>query len=251
MIIDNPHKADIPALRQLWKQAFGDTDSFLDGFFETGFSPERCRCITVRGQLAAALYWFDCQWQGKKIAYLYAVATDENFRGKGLCRALMEDNHRHLKALGYAGAALVPGNKGLFALYEKLGYTPFCPMQTVTAVAESTPANIQPVNADVYQKLRKNYLPIESVIQGNEALVFAATFCDLFAGENMLMCLSREKDTLYFQEYLGNPALLGGVINALNGKKALVRLPGGQPYAMYYSLDDSRHLPAYFGIPLN
>ncbi len=234
------------------KQAFGDTDAFLDGFFQTGFSPDRCRCVTLSGQLAAALYWFDCQWQEKKIAYLYAVATDKNFRGKGLCRALMEDTHRHLKDLGYAGAALVPGNPGLFDLYQKLGYIPFCPMQTITVEAESTPTIIQAVNANAYQKLRKSYLPAESITQEDEALVFAATFCEFYTGENMLMCLSREKDTLYFQEYLGDPALLGGVINALNGKKAIVQLPGGSsPYAMYHSFDNSQHLPAYFGIPLN
>lgn len=251
MIIDRPHTADIPALRQLWKQAFGDSDSFLDGFFRTSFSPNRCRCVTLSGQLTAALYWFDCQWEGKKVAYLYAVATDEKFRGKGLCRALMEDTHRHLKTLGYAGAALVPGNEDLFALYEKLGYTAFCPTQTVTVEAESTSAKMQSVNADVYWQLRKGYLPADAIIQDTEALAFAATFCDFYAGENMLMCLSQEGDTLCFQEYLGDPTFLGGVINALNGKKAIVRLPGGSPFAMYHGFNKSQHLPAYFEIPLN
>ena len=113
MIIDKPTSKEIPALRQLWKQAFGDTDAFLDSFFAHGFAFDRCRCVRIDGVLVAALYWFDCRWQGKKVAYLYAVATDMAFRGKRLCRMLMEDTHSHLQEAGYAGAALVPGSREL------------------------------------------------------------------------------------------------------------------------------------------
>lgn len=251
MIINAPHTTDIPALGQLWQQAFGDTDAFLDSFFQTGFSPARSRCIKQNGQLAAALYWFDCQWEGKKLAYLYAVATEQAFQGKGLCRALTEDTHRHLNDLGYAGAVLVPGNKGLFSLYEKLGYTPFCPMQTVTVTAMDKPADLRPISADTYRLLREHLLPASSVAQEKEALAFAATFCEFYSGENMLMCLSREDDTLYFQEYLGNPKYLGNIIKTLRAKKGIVPLPGGSPVAMYHSLTPNKETPAYFGIALN
>lgn len=251
MIIDRPHAADISALRQLWQQAFGDTDAFLDGFFQTGFSPNRCRCIKQDGQLAAALYWFDCRWEGKKLAYLYAVATNEYFRGQGLCRALMEDTHRHLKMLGYAGAVLVPGNKGLFALYKKLGYTPFCRMQTITIAAGEQPADIHPVSEDTYNLLRQQMLPASSVIQEQQTLDFAATFCQFYRGETALMCLSREDNTLYFQEYLGDSNLLPGIVKALGGQKGVVCLPGGSPIAMYHSLTHDKEMPAYLGIPLN
>ena len=81
MIIDYPAENAIPQLRGLWKEAFGDEDAFLDAFFATGFSPDRCRCVTVDGQLAAALYWFDCSWEEKPLAYLYAVATGKAYRG--------------------------------------------------------------------------------------------------------------------------------------------------------------------------
>ena len=101
MTIKQPAVDHIPALRLLWKEAFGDSDAFLDGFFRTGFDAARCRCTE---DVAAALYWFDCTWKGKKLAYVYAVATAEASRCRGLCRMLMEDTHRHLETLGYAGA---------------------------------------------------------------------------------------------------------------------------------------------------
>ena len=109
-------EAQIPQLRELWQRAFGDTDDFLDDFFSTAFAPHRSRCITVDGDLAAVLYWFDCTLEQKKLAYLYAVATDPAHRGKGLCRALMADTAETLKATGYAGMVLVPQKPSLIAM---------------------------------------------------------------------------------------------------------------------------------------
>ena len=70
MTIDAPKTAQIPQLRQLWKEAFGDTDTFLDSFFSLAFAPERCRCITLGDTVPSALYWFDCTCRGEKWAYL-------------------------------------------------------------------------------------------------------------------------------------------------------------------------------------
>ena len=122
MIIDKPRSETLPALKDLWQEAFGDSREFIDTFFRTGFSPERCRCLWKDDHLVAALYWFDCDWEKRKLAYLYAVATDKAFRNQGLCKKLMEDTHRHLEALGYSGTVLVPGEPELFSFYKKLGY---------------------------------------------------------------------------------------------------------------------------------
>ena len=49
MIIKSPETRHIPQLRQLWKEAFGDTDDFLDVFFSVAFAPERSRCVILDG----------------------------------------------------------------------------------------------------------------------------------------------------------------------------------------------------------
>ena len=67
MRIEKPR--DIGALRRLWQEAFGDEDAFLDTFFATAFSPERCRCAVEGDSLLGALYWFDCICGGKTLAY--------------------------------------------------------------------------------------------------------------------------------------------------------------------------------------
>ena len=120
--IQPPHPFQASELRQLWKKTFGDSDAFLDIFFDTAFSTKRCMCVTCKDSVAAALYWFDCTFSNQKIAYIYAVATAKEFRGQGLCHSLMEHTHSHLKEQGYAGTILSPAEKTLFDFYEKMGY---------------------------------------------------------------------------------------------------------------------------------
>lgn len=234
MIIDRPLKAHIPALRRLWKQAFGDRDDFLDGFFQTGFSYDRCRCLHTDGVLASALYWFDCSWKGKKVAYLYAVATDAAFQGKGLCRALMEDTHKHLQSLGYAGAALVPGDGGLSAMYGKFGYQGFCPVKKVTASAEEAMAATR-ISPEAYHALRQTLLGNNSILQEMPALYFLATYGGFYKTEKAVFCGYRQGDSFCFEEALGEIS---------PRQEACLQ-------AMYLPFDNDPTLPAYLGIPLN
>lgn len=248
MNIKQPAPEDIPALRQLWQEAFEDPDSFLDGFFRTGFDFARCLCTE---DVSAALYWFDCQWQEKKLAYIYAVATKASHRGRGLCRALMEDTHRHLQALGYAGAILVPGDESLFRLYEKLGYLSCCPRQTVTVKAGETAVSATPVSPADYAAARKRYLPADSVWQEGASLDYLATFAPLYEGEDFAFSGAVEDNILYFQEFVGNVEQTPGIITCFHCASGRLPISAGTPYAMYRSLDGDETLPAYFGIPLN
>ena len=123
MTFESPDRSRIPALRSLWKEAFGDTDEFLDGFFEYGFSPDRCRCIVKEGAVLSALYWFEGTVEDQRFAYLYAVATAKAARGQGLFSALLQDVKRLLAAEGFDGILLHPADEGLARMYEKFGFS--------------------------------------------------------------------------------------------------------------------------------
>ncbi len=230
-------KAD---LRRLWKEAFGDTDAFLDSFFETAYSPDRCRYIMIDGCVAAALYWLDCRCDGEKLAYIYAVATAKMHRGKGLCRTLMEDTHTHLKAAGYAGSILVPGEKGLFAMYEKMGYAPFGGMDTLSCQA-GTPVSMQEISPAEYAAQRAQYLPHRGVEQ--DGMEFLASYANLYAGSDFILAATDETGL----ELLGNTAAAPEIAAALGKKEGRFRIPGNTPFAMYCPLTDFP-APGYFGI---
>lgn len=241
-------KPDISALRGLWKEAFGDDDAFLDDFFTAAFSPRRMRAITENGQLKAALYWFDCGCRGKKLAYLYAVATAKAFRGQGLCRRLMEDTHRDLRQQGYAGAVLVPGEASLFEMYAGMGYEAFSGISEFSCTAQPGNLILERISAEHYAVLRRDLLPPGSVIQAGENLTFLQTQFDLFAGENLLLAAKKEGDALLCAELLGDIAAAPEILDALGCDRGTFRTPGSdRPFAMYHPFTEDP-APAYFGL---
>lgn len=247
MNIDYPNQEQVGALRALWQEAFGDDDAFLDQFFTYGFAPDRCRCLTVDGEVAAALYWFDCSFQGQPMAYLYGVATAKRHRGKGLCRALAENAHLHLKYLGYAGAILVPAGDKLFEMYEKMGYFPCSSVSEFVCTAASEPAQMRKVDAEEFRLLRRQFLPENGVVQEGDNLDFLQTMADFYAGEDFLVVVAHGED-FFAPELLGNEQAAPGILAALRKNQGRFRGPGGgTPFAMYLSLSDCP-APGYFGL---
>lgn len=250
MIIDAPKREQLPALRSLWKEAFGDTDEFLDAFEQTAFRTDHCRCVTLNGETVAALYWFDCSFRERNIAYLYAIATAKTHRGQGICRALMEDTHRHLRENGYRGAILVPDSKQLFDLYEKIGYRICSHVQGFCCSASEYAAKIQQIDVIEYSKLRRTFLPDGGVIQEKENTEFLKTVAGLYAGDGFLLAARREGDTLFAMELLGDPTAAPAIVAAFGCSEGRFRTPGEDiPFAMYHLLGNGADaLPSYFGL---
>lgn len=261
MRIDAPRTNQIAELRQLWQEAFGDTEDFLDIFFQTAFSLERCLCVLIENKIVAALYWFDCLYENNKIAYLYAIATAKNYRGNGICHKLMTSTHMYLKKLGYAGTILVPGKQELFHFYENMQYKTCSTIHKFSLAMKPMDTNdfsITKIDKHKYATYRQKLLPIGSVIQENEQLDFLEKQADFYYGLNanipFLLAISKDidtaTDTLYGIEFLGNASVAPFILYSLGYKKGTFRTPGGKvPFAMYLSLNDSNLLPPlYFGL---
>ncbi len=247
MTIDLPDFSDIAALKALWKEAFGDTDAFLDAFFTAGFSPVRCRICRIDGTPVAVLYWFDCECRGEKLAYLYAIATAKAHQGKGLCRALMRDTHKHLSALGYAGCVLVPGSESLFRFYEQIGYRTFGSVRQFSCTASATPAAMRKIDKKEYAALRRQYLPANAVVQEGALLAFLQTQSCFYAGDDFVLVATNA----HIAELLGNVDAAGDILCALQLPSATVRTAGaGRSFAMYYPLSQET-LPSYFALALD
>ncbi len=247
MNIDYPAQTQMDDLRALWQEAFGDDDAFLEHFYTYGFAPDRCRCVTVDGQLAAALYWFDCSLDGRPLAYLYGVATGKSFRGKGICRALVENTHAHLKYLGYDGVVLVPADEALCRMYEEMGYSICSSVSEFTCTAGPEPVTLRPVDAEEYCRLRRQYLPSGGVVQEGDNMDFLQTMADFYAGEDFVVAVYRDAE-FFSPELLGNAQAAPGILSAMGKNQGRFRGPGaGQPFAMYCGLSDSP-APEYFGL---
>ena len=247
MIISEPNHSQMPQLRQLWKTAFGDDDAFLDMFYTSAYAPHRCRCMLDGDRVAAALYWFDCTCEGQKLAYIYAVATDPDYRNQGLCRRLMADTHAHLKAQGYAGAMLLPQDPGLRQMYGKMGYLPCTSIGERIFQAAEKPAALTELTADDYARLRKTMLPPDSVIQEQENLSYLANLSRFYRIEDTIAALFLDRNRVICYELLGDITKAPEIIRTFGALDGLFRFPGTEKaFTMYLPLVENCPKPRYF-----
>lgn len=239
-------------LRRLWQEAFGDSDQTLDSFAATGFSPDRFHCIYENEIPVSALYWFDCELPGYKLAYIYAVATLKSHQGQGLARRLMEETHEILQKQGYAGAILVPGETGLFSYYEKLGYRVATKAGDFSAVATDSPVCFCEISPTEYAACRRSYLPEGGVRQEGATLSYLATYAKFYKGEDFLLSATKDDETLLVHEILGNTDCCGNILRALACKSGHFRTPGkGRDFAMFLPFREDCPQPRYFGLALD
>lgn len=247
MKFDHPTPAQIPMLRRLWKTAFGDGDEFLDIFFSTAYCPHRCCCAIDADRIAAALYWFDVSWDNCRCAYVYAVATDPEYRGRGICRKLMAAAADLLKGNGCRGILLVPQEEGLIAMYSKMGYLPGSNLDEFHCAASGPCVPIREITAAQYADLREDLLPPGSVIQAGENLTFLAEIARFYRADSFLAAVSRETDHLRILEYLGDSGAIPALVAALGHREATVRMPGSsRAFSMYLPLSADCPKPEYF-----
>ena len=248
MRIDAPSPAHVSPLRELWQDAFGDSEEFLDLFFTFGFSPECCRCVFQEDTPVAAAYWFDCTLEGRKIAYLYAVATLTSHRGRGLCRLLMADIRRVLKEQGYSAAVLVPQSEGLRQMYRRMGYRNAGSHSELSCTASSSPVSLHFIDPEEFARRRRALLPKGSVIQEGRNLAFLSHLAEFYAGEGFLMAACREDHSLIVPEFLGDPSLCPGILRSLGCETGSFHCPGGDtPFAMALPLQENAPEISYFG----
>lgn len=246
MMIAYPTEHQIPQLKKLWAKCFGDTETFIDGFFETGYVSDKCRCVLAGNRVLAALYWFDAEFRGQKLAYLYAVATSPDCRGQGLCRRLMADTQELLKIRGYAAALLLPGEPGLRRMYEKMGYRDCCQAEEFSSKA-GEPVELREITWKGYEALRPGFLPEDGANQ--EGLRFLSTYARFYRGEDFLLICAGDGEQRLGLELLGNQKAAPGILAALNCESGTFRCPGeGRQMAMILPLGQGLPMPGYFGL---
>ena len=252
MKIDFPIPEQYDQLSKLWQEAFGDSEEFVEGFFCTAHAPSRCRCIMEDGQVVAALYWLDTHYAGQRFAYLYAVAVAKSHRGRGLCKELILDTHKHLALRGYDGCLLYPGSESLRDLYRKYGYENCTTVSRFTCVAAETPVELQRIDRDTYAEARRTYLPEDGVVQEEENVAYLEMSAFFYAGEGFLLAASTESGKLYSPEYLGPREMAPGILAALHCTEGTFQTPGGDiPFAMFLKLQPEVKAPGYFGLAFN
>lgn len=116
-------------LRGLWREAFGDSDEYIDAFFECFAVDDVLHTLSLGNRVVSALYALPVILKvGDAVvrsAYLYAVATRREYRGMGCMAELMRCTHDKLQQEGYDAVLLLPADEALAGYYARFGYR-FC-----------------------------------------------------------------------------------------------------------------------------
>ena len=100
-------KGDENALKALWREVFGDTDEYIDAFFQNVYQPGMASVIEDDGTVVAAAYAVPFG----AVRYIFAVATRPEYRGRGYGRAVV------FAAAGGEPAYLCPASATLRCWY--------------------------------------------------------------------------------------------------------------------------------------
>ena len=170
--IRNSRLEDIEGLKLLWANTFHDTREYIDGFFAATKSMKNIFVavynnvpIAMMFMLPATLRVGQCML---KTGYVYAVATDNHYRGRGIMREVEHYMCGELQQRHYRIVTLVPSSSSLFTMYQKIGYsTAFYSARTLITPKVSKCTNLKECTSDYFLTKRQ-----EMLVEPKSALEF-------------------------------------------------------------------------------
>ncbi|MDR0889452.1 MAG: GNAT family N-acetyltransferase [Oscillospiraceae bacterium] len=241
-MIRRAQKRDLPALRKLWKDTFGDNDALIDLFFHSLFSDIDVYFAEKDGDAVSMLCALrtelvDACGETFPTAYLYAVCTHWAWRGQGLSRAVLAFAEAQLRAQGYAFVSLVPAEPSLFAFYGRQGYHPaFYQRSYTVAASQSAFGSIAEIDAARYRSLREmalqsDYISYDTALLSYQQRIGKTFGAGLYsiAGGSLICCAAAmvKGDILYIRELLPDePQAAAQLAQLLGCKEAQVRTLG-------------------------
>ena len=160
MKIRYAEQKDIPELKSLWKVCFGDSDEYIDNFFECLFDAKNTIVAKIDKRVAGVTYMIPAKLKECDFMYGYAIGVLPEFRGQSLCKKMLE----FIKDLAETEDfifGLHPANEKLEQFYQKIGLKPMYSLKEVV-LDENLPdaeCEISDITAEEIVKMRKNHFP--------------------------------------------------------------------------------------------
>lgn len=114
--------SDLEPLKALWTEVFGDDAAFAEMALCRFAGEKNVLVAEEDGRPVAMLSAVPVRIGERGGAYLYALATQKDYRGRGLMTTLIEAAARARQAAGDSFLALLPAEKSLFDYYGAHGF---------------------------------------------------------------------------------------------------------------------------------
>ncbi|MFI3278559.1 MAG: GNAT family N-acetyltransferase [Rikenellaceae bacterium] len=108
--------------KYLWREVFEDDDRFIDNFLHCYFTHDGFISQYSSNKLVSMLHIVDMESEAGRVAYIYAVATSKEVRGKGHASKLIREAIEKITNDGYNYAILIPSSEELFDFYAQFGF---------------------------------------------------------------------------------------------------------------------------------
>ncbi len=119
------NEQDIPALVGLWEEAFGE-DELVRDFYDKAFMEMSVLIVKNEQRIVSMLHYMPCRYEEGGVVYkgvyLYALATDKEYRGRGYMGRLINEALELAKQSGVDFCFLVPADAPLYDFYKKFGF---------------------------------------------------------------------------------------------------------------------------------
>lgn len=148
---------DVNKLKSLWKQAFNDEDEYINDYFnclveKNAINEKWLHELVIVHKSGANIQamgsFFDAVTaQNEKVKYVYGLATDIEYRRKGLCKRMI------LFAKDYYGCPLVlkPQDENVALMYEKMGFVKLYDSE-LFKITDETIRNSEIIDKEDYTK---------------------------------------------------------------------------------------------------
>lgn len=108
--------------RELWMDVFGDSREDVDRFFIDVHTPENLLAHCEQGRVVSMLNIVEINTDYGVTAYLYAIATAAEWRGRGFAAELIRQAIAISRERGYKAVMLIPSEESLVAYYRRFGF---------------------------------------------------------------------------------------------------------------------------------
>ncbi len=108
--------------RALWMEVFGDSREDVDRFLIDVHRDENLLTHSEKGRVVAMLNIVELQTDYGPTAYLYAIATAAEWRGRGMASELIRRAIAIARERGYGAVMLIPVDEKLVEYYKHFGF---------------------------------------------------------------------------------------------------------------------------------
>ncbi len=148
-------------LKKLWADTFGDSEEYIKLFFDCEYTPAECFGEEKDGEIISVLYLMKgfikadgVLFEGR---YLYAAATAERYRGKGIMSKLIKEAQTYAKDKGISFISLLPADDGLYGYYAGFGFEPIMKKHTSVILPSGVVKNEVKASSEEYFSAREGF----------------------------------------------------------------------------------------------